>query len=109
MSPSSVPPRFVPTLTEVVHPSPITVQAPSLDQAAGASAFPAELEVQMVHRILQRVDLILERRLREAVGQMILEQTQSLAPRLRDELEKVVHQSVKQAFEQEIAQTTTRS
>ena len=108
MSPSSVPPRFVPTLTEVVHQSPITVQAPSLDQAAGASAFPAELEVQMVQRVLQRVDLILERRLREAVGQMLLEHTQSLAPRLREEIEKVVRQSVRQAFEQEIAPTATR-
>lgn len=109
MSPSSVPPRFVPTLTEVVHPSPVTAQAPPLEKANGAPALAVELEAQMVQRVLQRVDLILERRLREAVGQMILEHTQSLAPRLREEIEKVVGQSVKQAFEQEIAQTTPRS
>ena len=107
MSPSSVPPRFVPTLTEIVHPSLAAVQARSLDEEAiKAFALPAELEAEMVQRVLQRVDLILERRLREAVGQMLLEHTQSLAPRLREEIEKVVRQSVRQAFEQEIATTT---
>jgi hypothetical protein len=62
----------------------------------------------MVQRVLQRVDLILERRLRESVGQLILEHTQSLAPRLREEIERVVRQSVRQAFEQEDTQPTSR-
>jgi hypothetical protein len=109
MNSSSVPPRFVPTLTEVVHPAPMIVQAPPLDQPTGAPAFSTELEAQMVQRILQRVDLILERRLRETVGQLILEHTQALVPRLREEIEQVVSQSVNQAIEQEIAQATTRS
>ncbi|NMM04767.1 hypothetical protein [Polaromonas sp.] len=110
MSPSSVPPRFVPTLTEIVHPSLATVEARSLnEEAMKVSALLAELEAEMVQRVLQRLDLILERRLREAVGQMLLEHTQSLALRLREEIEKVVRQSVRQAFEQEIAPTTTRS
>jgi hypothetical protein len=109
MNPSSVPPRFVPTLTEVVHPSPMTVQALPLDPATGASVFPAELEAQMVQRVLQRVDLMLERRLREAVGQMLLEHIQTLALRLREEIQTVVRESVNEAFEQEIGQTTTRS
>lgn len=109
MSPSSVPPRFVPTLTEVVRPSPMTVQALPADKTMGTSTLPAELEAQMVQRVMQRVERVLEWRLREAVGQMILEHTQILAPRLREEIEKVVRQSVNQAFEQEITQTTTRS
>lgn len=110
MSASSVPPRFVPTLTEVVHPSPVTAHALPLDESTmRVSALPAELEAQMVQRVLQRVDQILERRLREAVGQLILEHTQTLALRLREEIEAVVRQSVNQAFEQEIGQSTTRS
>jgi hypothetical protein len=55
----------------------------------------------MVQRVLQRVDLVLERRLREVVGQLILEHTQTLTPRLREEIEAVVRQSVNQAFESE--------
>jgi hypothetical protein len=39
--------------------------------------------------------------LREVVGQLILEHTQTLAPRLREEIEMVVRESVNQAFEQE--------
>jgi hypothetical protein len=108
MSPSSVPPRFVPTLTEVVHPSPVTVQVLPLDESIRISTLPAELKEQMVQRVLQRVDLILERRLREAVGQLILEHTQTLVPRLREEIETVVRQSVNQAFDEEIVQTTSR-
>jgi hypothetical protein len=112
MSASSVPPRFVPTLTEVVHPSAVTTHALPLDEVTmRVSALPAELEAQMVQRVLQRVDLMLERRLREAVGQVILEHTQTLALRLREEIQTVVRQSVNQAFEQEteIGQPTTRS
>src|SRR5437867_4926212 len=105
MSRSTVPPRFVPTLTEVVLPTP----AASAGAISAAPVAPSgDPEAQMVQRVLQRVDLILERRLRESVGQLILEHTQSLAPRLREEIERVVRQSVSQAFEQEDAQPTSR-
>ena len=57
---------------------------------------------QMVHRVMQRVDLTLDRLLRETVGRVVLEQTQTLAPSLRDEIETVVRLSVNQAFEQEL-------
>lgn len=61
------------------------------------------LREQMVHRMMQRVDLTLERMLRETVGRLVLEHTRALAPSLRDEIERVVRQSVNQAFEQELA------
>ncbi|UUZ63726.1 hypothetical protein LP417_31345 [Polaromonas sp. P1-6] len=108
MSRSTKPPRFVPTLTEVVLPMPAPA-APAGAMSATPVAPSADLEDQMVQRVLQRVDLILERRLREAVGQLILEHTQTLAPRLREEIELVVRQSVSQAFEQEAAQIPVRS
>lgn len=107
MSNSSIPPRFVPTLTEIVQPEPSP--APVSGKGVTPMAMSAELEDQMVKRVLQRVDLTLERRLREAVGQLILEHTQTLAPRLREEIEEVVRQSVSQAFEQELVQTPVRS
>lgn len=107
MSNSSIPPRFVPTLTEVVQPVPSP--APVSGKGVAPMVISAELEDQMVKRVLQRVDLTLERRLREAVGQLILEHTQTLAPRLREEIEGVVRQSVSQAFEQEVVQTPARS
>ena len=57
---------------------------------------------QMVHRVMQRVDLTLDRLLRETVGRVVLEQTQTLALSLGDEIETLVRLSVNQAFEQEL-------
>ena len=105
---SNIPPRFVPTLTEVVQPPELLLpdrllivresQAPVI-----ATVDTLQLENQLVHRVLQRLDLILERRLREAVGQLVLEHTETLAPQLRVEIESVVRQSVSQAVAQEVA------
>jgi hypothetical protein len=91
-------PRFVPTLTDVVqasgHPDQVKITQPNENH----------LEDQIVHRVMQRVDLELERRLREAVAQVILTHTQSLGPRLREEIELVVRESVIQAVAQELPQ-----
>ena len=100
MSNGPVPPRFVPTLTDVVAPG---VPQPQGQFAELARPVPFnQLEDQMVHRVMQRVDLVLERRLREAVGQLILAHTQALGPRLREEIELVVRESVIQAVAQEL-------
>ena len=111
MSPPSTPPRFVPTLTEIIRPlpaspptaentgAPLARPAPTPATPPKALAVSADIQEQLVQRVLQRVDLVLERRLREMVGQLILEHAQSLTPRLREEIEVVVRQSVNQAFE----------
>jgi hypothetical protein len=85
------PPRFVPTLTEVVQ---------------GRTSPPASdvfLEDQIVQRILQRIELTLERRVREAVATVVLEHTRSIVPALREQLETVMQQAVTQALAEEIA------
>lgn len=91
MSTRNPPPRFVPTLTEVVRGVEAVPQAPG-----GA-------EEQLVQRVLQRVDLVLERRLREAIATVVLEQTRNLGPALRDEIEAVVRQAVTLAITEEQA------
>ena len=104
------PPRFVPTLTDVVQPGAMANSQPgaSVEAFGGvpAAGFQpgVQFEDQMVHRVMQRVDLVLERRLREAVGQVILTHTQALGPRLREEIELVVRESVSQAVAQELPQ-----
>ena len=95
--PTRNPPRFVPTLTEVVR---------LLGAGAGAGTHvpvPATLmEEHLVHRIMQRVELTLERRLREAIASTVLQQTQMLGPLLREEIELVVRQCVEQALAEEL-------
>ena len=92
------PPRFVPTLTDIVHLS-VRVE--------GEAAEPAKPDVlvlqnQLIERVMHRVDLMLDKRLREALGQVILAQTQNLLPLLRDEIELVVRESVSQAVAHEL-------
>ncbi len=92
MTPGRTPPRYVPTLTEVVKASP-------------EARKPAETGLsqdQLVLRVMQRIDMSLERRLREAIAATVLEQTRSIAPLLRDEIELVVRETVAQAFLDEI-------
>ena len=98
MSNPSVPPRFIPTLTEVVPPDVF----PDLIVDAVKPASHTDLEAQIVNRVMQRVELVFERRLREAVGQLILTHTQTLSLRLREEIEAVVRESVSQAIAQEL-------
>ena len=101
---STSPPRFVPTLTDVVQ-LPLRPLAAAPAQPAASTA---HFEEQMVHRVMQRVDLVLERRLREAVGQLILTHTQALGSRLREEIELVVRESVSQAVAQELPHQSPR-
>lgn len=98
MASSRNPPRFVPTLTEVVRSA----------KAVAAGSVPAALsQEQLVHRIMQRVELTLERRLREAIATTVLQQTQMLGPLLREEIELVVRESVEQALAEELTASQT--
>ena len=98
MNSPPVPPRFVPTLTDVFQPG--DVQGLALE--APKPAVLVQFEDQMVHRVMQRVDLVLETRLQEAVARLVLAHTQALSPRLREEIELVVRESVSQAVAQEL-------
>jgi hypothetical protein len=88
---SSRPPRFVPTLTEVVHSGP-----------APLSPTPGWSQDQLAQRVLQRVDLMLDRRLREEIATVVLEQTSALVPLLRERLESVVREVVAEAVAEEM-------
>ena len=84
------PPRYVPTLTEVVHSGPAPL-APS----------PGISQEQLVQRVLQRVELVLDRRVRETIATAILEQTNQLMPLVHERLEVLVRQLVAEAIAEE--------
>jgi hypothetical protein len=86
------PPKFVTTLTEVVRSG----------TAGHAKAEAGLTQEQLVQRVMQRVDLSLERKLREAIAATVLEQTKALGPILREEIEHVVRDAVAQAFAEEL-------
>ena len=101
MATGRTPPRFVPTLTEVVqHSGPVPL--------APLSPAPAISQDQIAQRVLQRVDLVLDRRVREAIATVVLEQTNLLAPLLRERLEQVVREIVAEAVAEEIRASGSR-
>ena len=85
-------PRFLPTLTEVVDPS-----------ILAARMVPATPDLEdAVWFVMQRVDMLIERRVREETDAMlstlVAQQLQSLGERLRQELEGVVRLAVADAI-----------
>lgn len=60
-------------------------------------------EEHVVHRVMQRVDVALDQRLRDAIATVLSEQTRSLLPRLREEVESVVRHVVYEAVADELA------
>lgn len=80
-------PEGAPQPVATVHPSPL----------------PEGYEEIVIHRVMQRVDVMLEQRLKEAIATVIQEQTRSIVPRLREEVESVVRQSVYEAVADELA------
>lgn len=127
---AKVPPRYVPTLTEVVtglepvSPEASVAQAvPELPAAAPLEAAAAVIfeapavptaadmavaEELLVQRLLQRVELALDQRLQACIAQVVQEQTRSMTLRLQEELESVVRQTVHDAVAQELEQPAPR-
>lgn len=104
--------EIVPTVVDPVAEAaePVHAVEPEPEPEPVAAAQPASLpdgyEEYVVHRVMQRVDVILEQRLREAIALVIQEQTRSIVPRLREEVESVVRQSVYEAVADELASTS---
>lgn len=76
---------------------------PAGPSAQGAALqLPEGFEEHLVHRVMQRVDVELDLRLREAIATVVQEQTRSMVPRLREEVESVVRHAVYEAVAQEL-------
>jgi hypothetical protein len=124
--------RYVPTLTEVVsndppdgaqpfgtssttstaEPTATTQPGPGRiahhsNEAALQSSVPSlaqgALEEEILHRVMQRIDVSLDYRLRKAVSEVMQEQTRQILARLREEVESVVREAVHEAVADELA------
>lgn len=63
------------------------------------------LEEQLLHRVLQRVDLSLEERLTDTVSIAVQRQLDLMMPLLRSEIETVLRSLVVEALAQELSET----
>ncbi|TAM34981.1 MAG: hypothetical protein EPN61_16580 [Burkholderiaceae bacterium] len=106
-SAARTPPRYVPTLTEVVYPSvaptpDLAVDAKTTAEKIADSESFGSMQEQMIHRVMQRVDVLIEQRLLDAITTVVQQHTKSLEPLLREEIEYVVRQSVSEAVAEEL-------
>ncbi|MGJ7489401.1 hypothetical protein [Variovorax sp. ZT4R33] len=77
--------------------------AVALDPATRLSELESfTLEEQLLHRVLQRVDLQLEERLSDVVAAAVQAQLDEMVPRLREEIEGVLRTLVTEALAQEL-------
>ena len=110
VTPSAPPAPAMPAsrypLAETVLPNPADEEepepGPELDAAAWAQV-QMQAEERLVQRLLERVEGVLDQRLRESIAQVVQEQTRSLTLRLQEELESVLRQTVQEALAQERA------
>ena len=105
-----VPPRFVPTLTEVVKPvetglPPEGRESAALRSGSDATSRREDLpsESELVQAVMRRVDAVLERRLQRLISSVVEAQTQVLAARLRNGIEAEVRRAVAEAVSAERA------
>lgn len=88
----------------MASPAPMAVAKEArADVRPPARSLPEGTEEYMVHRVMQRVDVVLDQRLREAIATVVQEQTRSVLPRLREEIESVVRHAVYEAVADELA------
>ena len=89
-------PRFLPTLTEVVHlpgaKTPLAVNTVNADD--------------LVDRIMLRLDGPLQAALQAAIGKLVIDKLREMEPRVRDEVDRAVRLCVEEAIAQEIARET---
>lgn len=86
------------------------VQPPAMPNSAAAAMKVSEedafrLEEQLLHRVLQRVDLSLEERLTDTVSIAVQRQLDLMMPLLRSEIETVLRALVVEALAQELSET----
>lgn len=115
MTSPRTPPRFVPTLTTVLEEAaaPPEAPAPAALDPAQAVALDARaqlseeqifgLEEQLLHRVLQRVDLSLEERVSDAVSAAVQLHLDAMIPGLRKEIEGVLRALVSEALALELS------
>jgi hypothetical protein len=112
------PPRFVPTLTQVVAPTALAAATAGGNRANQASAPQAssvalntEVTAQQMRQKLlvhmrQQIDLQLNKRIRETVSQVALEHAYKMYEELQPQIEAVVVEVVEEAMKQAIAKAS---
>jgi hypothetical protein len=113
------PPRYVPTLTQVVPAN--QRHAAALDEAQLAAAAPdgqmvpspehiaEQLRQQLLARARRYIDIEMQRRIRETVSLLALQHAHNLLEELQPQIESTVRQVVEEALAQAVAHASSNA
>ncbi len=112
-STSKQPPRFLPTLTEVVHGNAgdarVTVAGAAVAKTAAPEVDPAAQAVATIelnlNKILVRLEAPLQARIKLAVGELVQAHIEALLPLIQQEVETVVRETVREGVTAELVRT----
>lgn len=106
-APADEPPQAFPSASAADvpdEPAPVAVEVSRIAVPPISDEEAFRLEEQLLHRVLQRVDLQLEERLTDAVSAAVQQQLDIMLPRLRIEIEQVLRALVVDALAQELSE-----
>lgn len=86
-------PRFLPTLTEIVH-VPVQVPEPEPEPLEDGSALETARREAFAERIGAQLHAALDRRMQDAVADAMLEQVDVIGDRLRQQMDDMVRDSL---------------
>lgn len=115
--PDEAPSAATPAAQQEAPLPPAAPPAPAPDEITAPAAAPASmialddadafrLEEELLHRVLQRIDLSLEERLTEVVSAAVQRQLDAMVPQLRGEIEAVLRALVIEALARELPGNT---
>ena len=101
---SRLPPRVVPTLTEVVQ-LPADLPTPPAEVPPSIAASDS-LQAHLFQRVMLRVDVLLSQRVNVAVAEVVSRHLQQMEPLLHQAIENTVYDVVREAMGQELSAQT---
>ena len=101
------PPRFVPTLTEIVDGSDFvpaeSSEVPTANVARTSAWITPQMQDALVERVMQRVVQVLEPKLSDTVAAIARQHSEAMSQHLSDKIEDVVSELVAEAVNAELA------
>jgi hypothetical protein len=109
------PPRFIPTLTEVIVPTdpaapaaPAAPRKPEPVRSRKSAARNTPVTQEVVERVMQQLTPLVESRLRELIAPLMQEQMDMFAQDLTKKIDQLVQQAVAKRAAQEFGSTRRR-
>lgn len=99
----------IPVLTEIVKDEPPAAPQPALDGAMDWEALERRISEQVLQQLSNRVDFVLEQRIKDSMAEVLDHALQALTAEIREGLHDTIGKIVTRAVQQEITHLQANS